>query len=128
MNDDQTRIWNRRNTIMTLANLASQAASHAPSAHELLNRIGLERRRSRTRRAAARAGWIGVGMAVGSGLALFFAPRNGQAMREALGEQAKRARDYVTPPDAAPSDAPEEGDAEARRRTSPSGGRTPRRL
>jgi hypothetical protein len=117
MNDDQTRIWNRRNTIMTLANLASQAASRAPSAHELLHRIGLERRRSRARRAAARAGWIGVGMAVGSGLALFFAPRNGKSVRESLSQQAKRARDYVAPP--------EEGNADPPRRTSPPA-RTPR--
>ena len=69
----------------------------APSAYELLYRLGLERRRSRAMRAASRAGWIGVGMALGSGLAMLFTPRSGPEVRERLGEQAKRARDYVAP-------------------------------
>ena len=76
---------------MTIANFAS----HAPKAYELLQRIGLERRRSRTIRVASCAGWIGVGMAVGSGLTLLLTPRSGREMREQLGERAKRARDYV---------------------------------
>jgi hypothetical protein len=77
--------------MMTLANLAS----HAPSAYDLLYRIGLERRRSRAVRAVSRAGWLGVGMAVGGGLALLLAPRAGSEIREAIGEKAKRARSYV---------------------------------
>jgi hypothetical protein len=81
--------------MMTIADLASRA----PSAYDLLYRIGLERRRSRAIRAASRAGWIGVGMAVGSGLAMLFTPRSGPEVRERLGEQAKRARDYVAPPE-----------------------------
>jgi hypothetical protein len=81
--------------MMTLANLAS----HAPSAYDLLYRIGLERRRSRAIRAASRAGWLGVGMAVGGGLALLLAPRAGSEIREALGEKAKRARSYMAPRD-----------------------------
>lgn len=84
---------NGRNIMMTLADLATRA----PSAYDLLYRIGLERRRSRAMRAASRAGWIGVGMAVGSGLAMLFTPRSGPEVRERLGEQAKRARDYVAP-------------------------------
>jgi len=76
---------------MTIANLAS----HAPKAFELLNRIGLERRRSRAIRVASCAGWIGVGMAVGSGLTLLLTPRSGPEMREHLGERAKRARSYM---------------------------------
>jgi hypothetical protein len=89
--------------MMTIADLASRApfitdlASRAPSAYDLLYRIGLERRRSRAMRAASRAGWIGVGMAVGSGLAMLFTPRSGPEVRERLSEQAKRARDYVAP-------------------------------
>jgi hypothetical protein len=98
MNDanEKTRM-NRRHTIMTIANLANLAnlASRAPIAYELLHRIGLERRRSRAIRAASCAGWIGVGMAVGSGLTLLLTPRTGPEMREHLGERAKRARDYV---------------------------------
>ena len=95
MNDANEKTqMNRRQTIMTIANLAN-LASRAPIAYELLHRIGLERRRSRAIRAASCAGWIGVGMAVGSGLTLLFTPRTGAEMREHLGERAKRARDYV---------------------------------
>ena len=77
---------------MTISNLAS----YAPSAYDMLYRIGLERRRSRAMRAASCAGWLGLGMAMGSGLAMLLTPRTGQDMRERLGEQAKRARDYVS--------------------------------
>jgi hypothetical protein len=92
MNDANEKIQiNGRPTIMTIANLASRA----PIAYELLHRIGLERRRSRAIRVASCAGWIGVGMAVGSGLTLLLTPRSGPEMREHLGERAKRARDYV---------------------------------
>jgi len=90
---ENNRPTNWRNTMMTIADLASRA----PSAYDLLYRMGLERRRSRAMRAASRAGWIGVGMAVGSGLAMLFSPRSGPEVRERLGEQAKRARDYVAP-------------------------------
>jgi hypothetical protein len=107
MNDSERNTHvNWRNTIMTLANLAS----HAPSAYDLLYRIGLERRRSRAIRAASRAGWIGVGMAMGGGLTLLLAPRFGAEVREAIGEQAKRARSYVAPRD--------EAEAEPHTRTS----------
>jgi hypothetical protein len=117
---DQTNPTNWRNTIMTIADLASRA----PSAYDLLNRIGLERRRSRAMRAASRAGWIGVGMAVGSGLALLFTPRSGPEVRERLSEQAKRARDYV-----APTDEQDRGDSHARSASagSASSARAPRR-
>jgi hypothetical protein len=97
MNDEDERTMNHsiernwRNTMMTIADLASRA----PSAFELLYRIGLERRRSRAARAASCAGWLGLGMAVGGGLAMLFTPRSGPEVRERLGEQAKRAREYV---------------------------------
>lgn len=90
---------------MTLANLAA-LASYAPTAHDLLHYIGLERRRSTAIRAASCASWFGFGMAVGGGLALLFTPRTGPEMRERLGDQAKRARDYVASGDGgAKSDA-----------------------
>ena len=76
---------------MTIANLAGLALR----TDAVLHRIGLELRRSRAIRVASRAGWIGVGMAVGSGLTLLLTPRTGREMREHLGEHAKRARDYV---------------------------------
>ena len=85
---------------MTIANLAS----HAPRAYELLHRIGLEPRRSRAIRAASCAGWIGVGMAVGSGLTLLLTPRSGSEMRERLGERAKRARDHAVTNGSDPAD------------------------
>jgi hypothetical protein len=88
---------------MTLANLAS----HAPSAYDLLYRLGLERRRSRAIRAASCAGFIGLGAAIGGGLALWLAPR-GSEVREAISEQARRARSYVSPR--------EEDESEARNR------------
>lgn len=81
--------------MMTIADLASRA----PSTYDLLHRIGLERRRSRALRAASCVGWLGLGMAVGGGLAMLFSPRSGPEVRERLGEQAKRARDYVAPSD-----------------------------
>ena len=79
--------------IMTIASFASLA----PQAYGLLHRIRPNRRRSRAHRVGSRAGWIGVGMAVGSGLALLLAPRSGPEMRERLGEKGKRAQDYLAP-------------------------------
>ena len=78
---------------MTISNLAA----YAPSAYDLLYRIGLERRRSRALRAASCAGWIGLGMAVGSGMLLFFNSRNGPIVRERLAEKIRRVREYVAP-------------------------------
>jgi len=78
---------------MTMSNLAA----YAPSAYDLLYRIGLERRRSRTLRAASCAGWLGLGMAVGSGMFMFFNSRNGPIVRERLADTVRRAREYVAP-------------------------------
>ena len=87
-------------------------ASYAPSAYELLHRVGLERRRSRAGRAAARAGWIGLGVAVGGGLAaVLLSSRGGPIVREHLKERVRRAREYVAPSEAddprAPATAPQ---------------------
>jgi hypothetical protein len=76
----------------SIANLSAQV----PVAYELLRRIGIERRRSRAARAAERAGWFGAGAALGTGLALLFAPRNGQELRKRLATRAKRAREAVS--------------------------------
>jgi hypothetical protein len=113
MNDLDTRQW--RNTIMTIANLASRA----PSPSELLDRLGLERRRSLARRSVSRAGWIGLGMAFGTGLTMLFTPRSGPEVRESLSERAKKAREYVAPSD-------EDQTAESRAQNAP-GSRVPRR-
>jgi hypothetical protein len=82
---------------MTIANLASQA----PMAYALLRRIGFERRRSRAIRATTCAGWLGVGLVLGGGLAMLLTQRSRLEMWERLGERAKRARDYVAPGTAA---------------------------
>ena len=78
---------------MTMSNLAA----YAPTAYDLLNRVGLERRRSSTMRAASRAGWVGLGMIMGSGLFMFFNSRTGPEVRERLADSVRRARDYVAP-------------------------------
>lgn len=78
---------------MTLANLAA----HAPAWSDLLHQVGLERRRSLAARNATRAGWFGLGLIAGSGLAVLLTPRNGPEVRERLGHQARRAREYVAP-------------------------------
>jgi hypothetical protein len=75
----------------------SNLAAYAPTAYDLLQRVGLERRRSRTLRAASCAGWMGLGMAVGSGLFMFFNSRTGPEVRERLADTARRAREYVAP-------------------------------
>jgi hypothetical protein len=80
---------------MTMSNLAA----YAPPAYDLLNRIGLERRRSRGMRVASCAGWFGLGMAMGSGMFLFFNSRSGPIVRERLADTARRAREYVAPSD-----------------------------
>jgi hypothetical protein len=91
MNDEDKKTeMNRGHKIMTIS---KSLAPYAPIAYELLHRIGLDRRRSRAIRLAACAGWIGVGMAVGSGLTLLLTPRSGPEMGDHLGEQGKRARD-----------------------------------
>lgn len=87
---------------MTLAQMTSQA----PLAYELLRRVGLERRRSATLQAASCAGWLGLGIAIGGGLALLLTPRSGPEMRERLGAQARRARDYVAPDALSSKDGP----------------------
>jgi hypothetical protein len=101
--------------MMTIADLASRA----PSTFEMLSRIGLERRRSRTVRAASCAGWLGLGMAVGSGLTMLFTPRSGPEVRERLGEQAKRAKEYVAPSDEGASDSRSESRGRSASSTSP---------
>ena len=115
MNDNR-RNW--RNAIMTMADLASYAR-HAPSTSDLLDWIGLERRRSRGRRTASRAGWIGLGLCVGTGLTMLLTPRRGPEMRERLAEKARRAREYVAPHEE------DRGDARAR---PPSSGRAATRI
>jgi hypothetical protein len=84
------------NGIDRISSLATLAA-HAPSPSELLRWVGLQRRRTRATRLAQGVGWFSAGVALGGGLALLLAPRNGVETRRLLASQAQRARDYVTP-------------------------------
>lgn len=84
-----------RNGILSLANLA---ASQAPTIYQLLNQIGLQRRRARAIRMAQRAGWFGAGIAVGTSLATLLTPNTGPEMRRRLSSRARRVRAYVAPP------------------------------
>lgn len=74
-------------------NSLAMIAATAPQTYDVLRWVGLERRRTRMARAAAGFGWFGVGMAVGSGLALLLTPHDGPEMRRRLSDQVRRARD-----------------------------------
>ena len=82
-----------RNRFVTLADLAAQA----PQMYQLLNRVGLQRRRTRATRVAQSAGWFGAGVALGTGIATLLTPESGPEMRRRLSKRARRVRDYVAP-------------------------------
>ncbi len=83
-----------RDRIVSLADLA---VSQAPQVYQLLNRVGLQRRRTRAARVAQRAGWFGAGIALGTGLATLLTPSSGPEVRRRLSSRARRVRDYVAP-------------------------------
>jgi hypothetical protein len=83
-----------RDRIVSLADLA---VSQAPQMYQLLNRVGLQRRRTRAIRVAQRAGWFGAGIAVGTSLATLLMPNSGPEMRRRLSTRARRVREYVAP-------------------------------
>jgi hypothetical protein len=101
MNDH--RILNR---FASLADLAAQVAQR----DQLLDRIGLQRRRTRTVRLAQSAGWFGAGVAVGTGIAALLTPNSGPELRRRLSSRAQRVRNYVAPKEnsRAPATAPEQ--------------------
>jgi len=74
-----------RNRIVSLADLAAQA----PAVYQLLDRVGLQRRRRRAARMAQRAGWFGAGIALGTGLATLLTPSTGPELRRRLREYAR---------------------------------------
>jgi hypothetical protein len=84
-----------RNRIVSLADLA---VAQAPQVYQLLNRVGIQRRRTRAALVAQRAGWFGAGIAVGTGLATLLTPTTGPEMRRRLSSRARRVREYVAPP------------------------------
>ena len=83
-----------RSRIVSLADLAAQA----PSVYQMLNRSQMLRRRRRSS-AMQRAGWFGVGVALGTGIATLLTPKTGSEVRRQLSDGARRARQYVAPRD-----------------------------
>jgi len=84
-----------RNGILSLATIA---VAQAPTLAQLLNRVGLQRRKARAVRMARSAGWFGAGIVVGTGLATLLTPNTGPEMRRRLSARARRVRAYVAPP------------------------------
>jgi hypothetical protein len=82
-----------RNRIGSLADLAAQA----PGLYHLVSRVGAQRRRRRAPGVAERAGWLGVGLALGAGVATLLAPNTGAETRRRLSARAQRVREYVAP-------------------------------
>jgi len=73
------RIWNTIKGIQALGNLKTD---------DLLNYVGLEKRRSATDRVLPMAGAFGAGMLVGAGLGILFAPMSGEETRKLILDRA----------------------------------------
>lgn len=62
---------------------------------DLLSTVGLERRRSTMDRLLPALGLIGLGTAIGAGVALLWAPSSGREMRAKMTEQLDRAKERI---------------------------------
>ncbi|HEU5076916.1 MAG TPA: YtxH domain-containing protein [Polyangiaceae bacterium] len=60
---------------------------------DLLNTVGLERRRTTMDRLLPALGLIGLGTAIGAGVALLWAPSSGRELRAKVSEQIDNAKD-----------------------------------
>lgn len=67
---------------------AQQLKNLSLSSDDILAALGLERRRTWTRSWAPALGMFGAGIVVGTGLALLFAPKPGNALRGDIGRSA----------------------------------------
>jgi hypothetical protein len=63
------------------------------SKEDILSAAGLATKHSTTERVLGALGFFGVGLLVGVGAALLFAPKSGQGLREDIGERFRRVRD-----------------------------------
>ena len=62
---------------------------------DLLGTVGLERRRTAMDRLLPALGWIGVGTAIGAGVALLWAPSSGRELRAKMSEQLDHAKERI---------------------------------
>ena len=76
----------------------SDLSKQLPTALALVERVRQHRRRRTRRRRVVQAGWFGVGLAIGSGVAVLVAPRRGAVTRRRIRVGMDRARDYVMGP------------------------------
>lgn len=60
---------------------------------DLLSTVGLERRRTTVDRLVPALGLIGLGTAIGAGVALLWAPSSGRELRAKVSEQIDSAKD-----------------------------------
>jgi len=63
------------------------------SKDDILSALGLSATRTAAERWVGAAGIFGVGLLIGAGVALLWAPKSGQGLRQDLGERLRRARD-----------------------------------
>jgi hypothetical protein len=96
---------------MTLKDFSHQLGNHLPEREELLNRIGLQQRRSANDAAFTLIGAFALGTVIGGALALLFAPKPGHQLRRDVGERldgaTQRIKEQLTPASSAevPDDA-----------------------
>jgi hypothetical protein len=81
---------------MTLKELSQQLGDTWPNSTEVLRAIGLQRQPTVADGLAAMLGMFGLGILVGGGVALLFAPRPGRALREDLGTRIDGATAAVS--------------------------------
>jgi hypothetical protein len=70
-------------------------AARVPELHEIVRTVGARRRRRRTNRMAREAGWLGLGLVLGAGLATLLTPISGAEFRKRLSERAIRLRNSI---------------------------------
>jgi hypothetical protein len=72
---------------MSLKDLKQQLGETLPTSDSLLKAIGLQHQRTVAEVSSAMLGVFGLGMLVGVGVALLFAPLAGRELRENLGQR-----------------------------------------
>jgi hypothetical protein len=80
---------------MSLKDLTQQLGETLPTSDSLLKAIGLQQQRPVTEGSAAMLGVMGLGILVGVGVTLLFAPRAGRELRENLGQRIDDATTAV---------------------------------
>lgn len=81
--------------MMALKDMSQQLADHLPNGSEMSRWLGLQQHRSATDTSLAMLGAFALGTMVGGAVALLFAPRSGQELRDELGHRLDDARNRV---------------------------------